>query len=752
MTECDHITHTIEAPWLGFQHDECLQPPNPFKAPKDADHVEGFFSSYLKRKLDRLGQKQATLPTRERAAQHQSWLTFGVLEIFLGELVLENKLVEEKEGKFFMSSRNLPSIIRRWADGLTKLDKVERGKQFKIAELALIFARRQLKEILINDTTNAFLYPEAEPEESTKVIAMIAVIAEGLEIAKNQHQFDELDHGAKPFKLVFVLDTCVAYKEEMRAKGWCPFVLRKIESVTAATYASLHEPVRVLSADGHKRCTELRCDANEIKGKPLAKHYLEDSCENLKPPADDIMRGVDLQKGTVPVLTLSTASDSQEANRLKVSAVSKSTASKIPYVAISHVWSDGLRGSTGVGLPKCQLERIDKMTREILPEGSGAFWLDVLCIPKNDGTLKLPIEDIKEKENEGIRLMGETYRNAKKVLVLDSGIRECSKNAPLEEKLLRISTSVWMQRLWTLQEAVYAKEMVFEFRDGLVSINELLPKGMSSLQGHLAIDLYQLTQRMKEGSRDSYSNIWDIARALRTRTAGRVADETLGVVDLIHNHTIDSYELAKIEHPNPEADRVTKSAYEARERMKKILKSIPKLPIDIMFLRGPKLEDDGFRWALKSFMESKGILIEVKDEFCSVSKEGGELNCNLVCLDFDEVTIGPGEQWHFQAEVPTSVKGEKVTEIRFYEILMAESEGKYTFNTIMMPWMLARREKTYCTIGTVDRNSGQVDDTDKVRFNCKYKGVLPFVTSMNRPSGQNLIQAKYVKKRSLRVT
>ena len=72
--------------------------------------------------------------------------------------------------------------------------------------------------------------------------------------------------------------------------------------------------------------------------------------------------------------------------------------------------------------------------------------------------------------------MAETHRSADGVLVLDAGIRTlCSSSRPLEENLLRITTAAWAQRVWTLQEALLAKALHFEFSDGeLVSARHLM--------------------------------------------------------------------------------------------------------------------------------------------------------------------------------------------------------------------------------------------------------------------------------------
>ena len=132
-----------------------------------------------------------------------------------------------------------------------------------------------------------------------------------------------------------------------------------------------------------------------------------------------------------------------------------------PYVAISHVWADGLRSTTEEGLPECKIKQLATMTSQLVP--GGAFWIDTLCIRKN--------QDVRNRA-EG--MMAETYKGATAVLVLNSSIREISSSAPREEKASYVLGSAWMQRLWTLQEGLLVLKLIFEFSDGLVAVDELL--------------------------------------------------------------------------------------------------------------------------------------------------------------------------------------------------------------------------------------------------------------------------------------
>ncbi|KAH3359488.1 hypothetical protein KXV52_005576, partial [Aspergillus fumigatus] len=91
------------------------------------------------------------------------------------------------------------------------------------------------------------------------------------------------------------------------------------------------------------------------------------------------------------------------------------------YVAISHVWADGMGNRAANWLPECQLDRITHLVENVqwegrrpLPEDPNnsdgvGFWMDALCVPAVD----------KDRKRKAIRNMRHVYSNAKAVLVLD---------------------------------------------------------------------------------------------------------------------------------------------------------------------------------------------------------------------------------------------------------------------------------------------------------------------------------------------
>jgi hypothetical protein len=62
---------------------------------------------------------------------------------------------------------------------------------------------------------------------------------------------------------------------------------------------------------------------------------------------------------------------------------------------------------------------------------------------------------------------------ANKVLVLDSDLQRTTAGLP-QENLTRMRISVWMKRLWTVQESAVSNDVYFRFKGQDLSPNSLL--------------------------------------------------------------------------------------------------------------------------------------------------------------------------------------------------------------------------------------------------------------------------------------
>ncbi|MCJ1306731.1 hypothetical protein MMC25_000374 [Agyrium rufum] len=321
-------------------------------------------------------------------------------------------------------------------------------------------------------------------------------------------------------------------KQAMLQRGWCPSDIACVSSgfLGLASWAYLSRLRQPFLDRNHVLCSDLKCQYYQVD---LASYKSKHHGLNCSSQCIDL--GVDtkavyelLKRGSLPILEFSNMGP--DANTLRVKVIEAT--SETPYVAISHVWADGLGNPFGNSLPICQLQRFVNSTKtfraksdrrdsglEVDPSSPAQIplylWLDTLCCP-----VEPP-----EARSLAIENMRRTYREASHVLVLDAALLSYDFNRiPLLEALFRIYTSAWTHRLWTLQEGILAAKLWFQFRDIAVDLSEL-PKKMaelSELDARLSPFIFEFLDR-HSSLRD-----FDISPQQQRREGleGRTADPT----------------------------------------------------------------------------------------------------------------------------------------------------------------------------------------------------------------------------------
>ena len=117
----------------------------------------------------------------------------------------------------------------------------------------------------------------------------------------------------------------------------------------------------------------------------------------------------------------------------------------------------------------------------------------------------------------------------------------------LQETLLRIATSGWMQRIWTLQEGLLARELYFEVADGLVDCSHfdgeasaVAARLIPTLQYRLQNGALRFQRRLAERPRCS---LYDLIGLMRLRSTSCPEDEPLAIAGLLG---IDAEKLASM--------------------------------------------------------------------------------------------------------------------------------------------------------------------------------------------------------------
>lgn len=216
--------------------------------------------------------------------------------------------------------------------------------------------------------------------------------------------------------------------------GWCPLDAEKcceagIYLDTQAYLLQLHRPKPSWNKRTHDSCIKTECIADNIdESNYITRHVQEDcSCSHIHADIEQLHRV--LLDGGIPLVRISFCGEDELGNpQYKLEVVKNRT--HRPYVAISHVWADGLGNPQGNSLPHCQLEFLYKRAlrllsdKEYIPgyddkvygplytgaaqlghfaakairrgDNSVLVWIDTLCIPHRNDVRSLAIQRIRD--------------------------------------------------------------------------------------------------------------------------------------------------------------------------------------------------------------------------------------------------------------------------------------------------------------------------------------------------------------------
>ena len=131
-----------------------------------------------------------------------------------------------------------------------------------------------------------------------------------------------------------------------------------------------------------------------------------------------------------------------------------------PFVAISHVWAQGMGNPSKNALLMCQVELLFDLVRQVAGEDA-VLWVDSLSVPIDPETKRIAIAKL-----------GNVYEEAYKVLVIDKDLMKVGSDR--KEQILQLPCSEWQRRLWTLQEGRLARDLHIQFKDSAVPISDLM--------------------------------------------------------------------------------------------------------------------------------------------------------------------------------------------------------------------------------------------------------------------------------------
>lgn len=410
----------------------------------------------------------------------------------------------------------------------------------------------------------------------------------------------------------------------------------------------------------HTHCSDTVCIHSVVREENYVIRHTTDGCQC---EMIDLTKEVEAHfcEGSTSEVTrqfpLIQCEDAVDGQRPRVQIV---TSQNRPYIAISHVWSEGLGNPKGNALPTCQIlqlqnfaseaynimrkkrkentgkkDDIDSTSKDDNKELRIAFWIDTICVPLSSAQRKKAILE-----------MLEVYEQAEAVVVVEYEMlaRKLGDQYNIEFVLACLTASKWYRRLWTLQEGLAAKEVLFIFADNFVRLgwlHEFVQDRLCSdkapatkvedhetyrdmlLAGGLAIEPHTLYTPFYDywHQRGHASPDWDrqtrrIWSLLPFRSTTKAGDEAICLSNVLG---LDASAKLRIIDCLPE------------KRMSLLWRSMAgkSIPQSILLNYLPKVEERGMRWAPKSIVwtgiDTSGIFVDIRSQLLPVTPEG------LVC-------------------------------------------------------------------------------------------------------------------------
>lgn len=565
----------------------------------------------------------------------QNWLFFGILKTILPIEVDKAFTRTDEGGATIVSTASLPSCLRQWHQLQAKLPVEERRAlyQTNIAVLKEAYTPVLLLSDLPENSRSNFF-----PPWPRSVALSCAAICETLQAANKAilDPDDQFVGWTGSFSRASLL------LEQMEIQGWCPFIVAGVEeegSVALKYYfATMGAP---LVKRNHRRCSDYECKAKDFLPKELQHAEGCNGC-SLSSIVMEELRDLIKRDQTPIIQFVTTGEPTGNEARVVVRGADHST----PYVALSHVWMDGLGNPISNSMPYCQLHRIQQMVNSLYPTGENRiaegnttetlswFWIDTLCVPNYDTYPKL---------NEmALPRMKEIYIQADKVLVIDSEVAACTKQTEAYEILARIRLSNWLRRLWTLQEGYFAKSLYFLIGKTPVAFVNIIRDAENGAQNRQPSDPVSasiwrsLIQGIREASLWS-SNLeaqpepsnakqhfddQDMVSIDRAKTASVLKEDigiylnegtAAGIINAVSARTSTYLEdeagciayLMGLNARQVRQGNVTEkmmNLYKALDDQGKHLNPPGCIPPGVTLLPGKRIDVDGFRWAPQSLL------------------------------------------------------------------------------------------------------------------------------------------------------
>lgn len=300
---------------------------------------------------------------------------------------------------------------------------------------------------------------------------------------------------------------------EMDGLGLCKNRLWNLVSVSDRKQSDLPDIISVLKAGnitfdqkGHGSCNPSKCQSAHLNSASVTQlHKCKDEdrmiCPQRKFPVELLERALELGNRTSWLCEGAKLSGSHD-----------------PYIAISHVWSDG----TGVGLKEAGTVNscLFKFFADIADQlDCNAVWWDALSIPSES-----------KARSKALNMMHRNYANAEHTVVHDTSLL----NFPWKDDgspCLALVLSTWFTRGWTALELSMSKSVKVLFKNPNENQPPFLLKDLDKdilAQGPGPTSrAHWLATTLVKKLRQPVADVGDLLAILSSRSTSWVRDRTV---------------------------------------------------------------------------------------------------------------------------------------------------------------------------------------------------------------------------------
>ncbi|KAK0653037.1 hypothetical protein B0T16DRAFT_407314 [Cercophora newfieldiana] len=415
------------------------------------------------------------LDSDNTAAIVQSWLYFGLIAAFFNQKIdIGDFIIDSDAPRRLVTSAALLPLLDDWSASARLSEPSEQDRLEALLKLA-------------TTALEGFsLLPQSGLPPLPEILLSVHLLITTLGAATSGGSRRAIaDTASRPStNTIDVGPVSQLLASHLLSAGWCPWKVQQI--LSAYSYLTIYYVSRLRDPTAlhitHSKCTEERCIGNNVDMANYSTRHTELSCACLHAPIPEAeMRSI-IADGGIPIARIKLSRNGNPYLQVKRAGP------RTRYIAVSHVWSDGLGNPHANSLPQCQLKQLSRCLKLLAPpmfdfaQGYMAvpqlnlgidarrmmvvwgstewFWLDTLCIPVGSDDQSVLLK------STAINQMAAIYAGAHQVLVLDS-VMQASNVVGRDacHVLAQLSAVAWLGRCWTYQEGALALSLQVQCAD-----------------------------------------------------------------------------------------------------------------------------------------------------------------------------------------------------------------------------------------------------------------------------------------------